>query len=151
MNSRALNPLPSKALWSGLLFLAIGVAGLIFGWGLPRGRASHMGPGFFPMILCSVLCCIGFINIAKSFLADDERVEPIRIVRIATALSGVVLFGLLIQYAGLGLAAFALVAVSAAAATDRRWRDVALLAMGLSLASIAVFILGLGLPLRIWF
>lgn len=151
MNSRPLNPLPTKAFWSGVLFLTIGVGGVIVGWDLPKGRAAHMGPGFFPMILCLVLCCIGVINIVRSLIVDGDRVETIRISRIFAAIFGICLFGLFIYKAGLGIAAFALVAVSASAAPDRNWRDTLLLAVGLSAASIALFVFALGLPLKVWF
>lgn len=150
MRPPPLNPPLTKAFWSGMLFLAIGIGGLVFGWDLPRGRAAYMGPGFFPTILCFTLCLIGLTNLAKSFLAGGDAVEIIKPLRIFIVLLGLCLFGLLINRAGLGIAAFVLVFVTACAAPDRNWRDALLLALGLGVASIALFVLALGLPLRVW-
>jgi hypothetical protein len=62
----------------------------------------------------------------------------------------VALFAILLPRAGLALTSVAVVLCSGFAAADVRLRENAALAVGLSAFAVALFVRGLGLPIRVW-
>ena len=141
--------LRSKDFLSGLIFVVSGGLGLALGADLQVGTGARMGPGYFPMLLCWALIGIGSVLVARVFVIASETMEawawrPLTLVTIS-----LVLFGLLVERAGLAVAMLLLVCVGAYAGSDSRWKEVATLAVGLVLFSIAAFIWGLGLSLKI--
>jgi hypothetical protein len=59
-------------LGAGLLFLAIGGAGVLIGQDLAFGTARRMGPGFFPTIISALIMLIGVL-VALRGIAIDAR------------------------------------------------------------------------------
>ncbi|MDA8125238.1 MAG: tripartite tricarboxylate transporter TctB family protein [Deltaproteobacteria bacterium] len=60
-----------------LLFLAIGIYGLIFSTQIPMGRWAEPGPGIFPLALSVLLCLsgiLGWIGAGKG-AKEEERVR----------------------------------------------------------------------------
>ena len=51
-----------KDFWTGVMFIAIAAVALYAGRGYSLGTAVRMGPGYFPMLLGSLLALIGLIN-----------------------------------------------------------------------------------------
>ena len=47
--------------WSGILFLAIGLLGVLFSRDYAMGTAARMGPGYFPTLLSGILAALGVI------------------------------------------------------------------------------------------
>jgi putative tricarboxylic transport membrane protein len=118
------------------------------------GTLLRMGPGYFPTVLGGLLVLIGIIVIVRSFFKHGEKIAPFAWKRLALALGSVVLFGLLVRGAGLALAIFILVLMSAFAHDKFKLAPSIILAISMALFSILVFIKGLGVPLRIlgtWF
>ena len=50
-----------KDFWSGVLFVALGVAAIVIGSNYTLGTAARMGPGYFPRILGILLIVLGGI------------------------------------------------------------------------------------------
>ena len=140
----------SKTFAAGALFFTLGVGAVAFGWDLPRGQASRMGPGYFPMLLSFLLTGLGLVTMAKAALASGERLDHWHWQRMVFILGSIAVFALLITKTGLAIAAFAIVTISASAASDKRWREILVLAVCLSAASVILFVVLLGLPLRVW-
>ena len=138
----------AKDLLAGLLFVAFGLAFLIVAQAYPLGSARRMGPSYFPVVLSLVLIGIGLATMARAWLVPGEPVRDIAGKALALVTASIVLFGLLVQGAGLGAAIVALVLLSAAA--SRRFRPLPVLVLALVLAafSVLVFVKGLGLPFR---
>jgi hypothetical protein len=65
-------------------------------------------------------------------------------------LGAVVAFGLLLRPAGLVVALIALIGISSFGSHKFKARDTVLLAIGLCLLVLAVFIYGLGLTIPVW-
>ena len=65
--------------FSGLLFMALGVA---FAWGAskyPIGTAAQMGPGYFPLLLGALLGLLGAVIVFKALVFETEdggRIGP---------------------------------------------------------------------------
>ena len=139
-----------KDFWTGCIFLFFGLAAVIIGQDYPMGSAGRMGPAYFPTILGSLLILIGFIGVVRSFLHDGEAVGKFYIKEIILILSAVLLFGVLMRGAGLVPAVVVLILLSAYASPKFRWRDNLLLAVGLAIFSVVVFVKLLGLPMPVF-
>src|SRR5262245_52406259 len=100
-------------LGAGLVFLAIGVAGLYFGNDLAFGTAARMGPGYFPTLLSIAITIIGLIVGARGLAIAGPPIEPVRLRPLAFILAAILLFGALIDVFGLALSGVALTVVAA--------------------------------------
>ena len=63
--------------WSGVMFIVVGVA---FGLGARNysmGVGARPGPGYFPMILSSILVLLGLIVTFKSLTVHIEGGDPV--------------------------------------------------------------------------
>jgi putative tricarboxylic transport membrane protein len=139
-----------KDFWSGLLCVVLAAAFIIQARGYQMGTANRMGPGYFPTMLALVLAGVGVILIARSFYLTGERVPRLHLFPLSVLVVAILAFGALINWLGLVIAA-ALVAVVGARAGPE-FRTVEVLALGAALVafSVAVFVYGLGLPLKVW-
>jgi len=54
-----------KDLLTGLLFLTVGVIFGVSSWNLSVGTSADMGPGYFPLLISSVLSVIGTVLTVK--------------------------------------------------------------------------------------
>ncbi|HTT09929.1 MAG TPA: tripartite tricarboxylate transporter TctB family protein [Burkholderiaceae bacterium] len=140
-----------KDFWSGVLFVAAGVAFAVFAQEYQMGNAQRMGPAFFPTVLGGLLAILGVIVGVKGLagITAEGRVEKFHFDALGWVLGGVVLFGLLLRPAGLIGALVVLIVVSALGSHEFRWKETAILAAGLMLLVLAVFIRGLKLTIPI--
>ncbi|NGP16493.1 tripartite tricarboxylate transporter TctB family protein [Devosia aurantiaca] len=140
-----------KDFYIGVLYLALGAAGLWFGQTYPFGTPARMGAGFFPVIIAGLLVIFGLVAICRGLAVDGPEVGPIDFKGIALITASVVAFGLLLRPAGL-IVAIVISGLIAASANDRfklGWQ--ALLGLFAFAACCAlVFVTGLGLPISIF-
>lgn len=136
----------ARDLLAGCLFLIFGVAFLVFAQDYHLGSARRMGPAYFPVVLSLLLIVIGMATVARGLLVPGTPVRDVAGKALALVTAAVVMFGLLVQGAGLGLATVALVLVSAFASRSFGLLPALLLALTLAAFCILVFIVGLGLP-----
>jgi hypothetical protein len=134
---------------AGLVFFSIGGLGLYIGSGYRVGTALNMGPGYIPRLLCWLLVGLGVLICIKSLLVAGERMPRIHLRPLAFVIGSLLLFALLLVPAGLLLAGIASIIVASFAAQDSRPLETALLAVGLTVASGFLFVVGLGLPIRL--
>jgi len=136
----------NKDFWAGMMLIAIGAAAMFIAREYRFGSALRMGPGFFPVILGGILIAFGVCIMAvglRSGVRIQGRVSPRALVLLPLAL---ILFGVLMERVGFVPALVALVFVSAASGREFKFVEVLLLTGILTLASLALFIWGLGLP-----
>jgi hypothetical protein len=136
----------NKNFMSGLFFIGTGALGLFMAQDYPMGSALRMGPGYFPIVLSAMIVLFGIYCLIQGLLKPEPlpghwSVRALIILPIAT-----VIFGLLMEHAGFIPALIALVLVSAYAGKEFKFLEVLILAVGLTVASWALFIWGLGLP-----
>jgi hypothetical protein len=136
-----------KDFWTGAIFLFFGLGAVIMAQEHPMGTAGRMGPAYFPTVLGSLLTLIGLIAVVRSFLRPGEAVGKFYAKEIILILSGVLLFGFMMRGAGLVPATMVLLLLSAYASPKFRWRQMLLLAVGLTIFAVAVFVKLLGLPM----
>ena len=143
-----------KDFWTGLIYIFFGSSAIIIARNYPMGTAIKMGPSYFPAVLSGLLILIGIISLVRSFLKTGTPIGRFTFKGLALVVVSTVLFGLIVRGAGLVIALPLLVIVSAFASKDFRWVSSLLMAAGLTLFCIAVFLKGLGIPLPIlgsWF
>jgi putative tricarboxylic transport membrane protein len=138
--------LASKDFWSGVTLIAIGVAAIFIAKDYPFGTALRMGPGYFPTVLGAILTLFGLYLVVQG-MRSSETVEGNWSLRALVIVPlSLVLFGVLMDRAGFIPAIVVLIFGSAAAGTEFKLVEVALLTVVLTVFCTAVFIWGLGLP-----
>jgi hypothetical protein len=136
----------NRDFWAGLMFFGIGAAAVFVARDYPFGRLLRMGSGFFPTVLGVILMLFGLYIMAKG-LRRNEKIRGNWSVRAVIVLPLItVLFGVLMDRAGFVPALAVLAFGSAAAGKEFKWGEVLLLTAFMTALSVAVFILGLGLP-----
>jgi putative tricarboxylic transport membrane protein len=135
-----------KDFWGGLMLIAIGAAAIILARDYPFGTALRMGPGYFPTLLGGILVLFGLYLMVLGLRAGETIEGSWSFRALIIVPLSLVLFGVLMDRAGFIPALAVLIFGSAAASTEFRFVEVALLTVVLTAFSVAVFILGLGLP-----
>lgn len=139
--------------WSGLLFLAVGVA---FAWGATEysfGSSARPGPGYFPFGLGVLLAILGGFVLFKALTLESEGGDPIGAIAwrpLIVIVLAVAIFGVALPRLGLACTLPILITMSALASDEFRWRDVLLSSLVLTVGSWALFILGLKLTIPLW-
>jgi hypothetical protein len=136
--------------WAGVMFIAFGIAAMVIARDYPFGSAARMGPGYFPTVLGGILAAIGAVVSVQSLAIGGEKVGPWAWSALVLVLGAVLLFGVLLQYLGLVLCTFILIAVSSIPAHDKRWKEVLISGVVLSALALGLFIYGLGLQFPVW-
>ena len=143
-----------KDFWTGLIYVFFGLSALLVARDYGMGTGGKMGPAYFPTILGGLLSAIGVIAVIRSFIVPGTPIGSFAFKGLALVSLSVLMFGLLVRGAGLAVALPLLVIISAGASARFRWRPTLLLAAGLTIFCILVFLKGLGIPLPVigpWF
>lgn len=136
--------------WAGVLFVAFGTAAVILGSRYNLGTAARMGPGYFPRILGMLLIALGAIISVRGLRTDGAAISAWRLRPTLIVLGSVVLFGLIVNRAGLALSTVVLIMLASAASSEFRWKEALVSGVFLAALAVAVFIVGLKLQLPIW-
>lgn len=124
------------------------VLGLFFVSGsldMELGTARRMGPGYFPLVLGSLVSFLAGLSVIKSFL-ENATIERIDIRSFAAVSSGVAAFAIVTPNFGLIPAAFLSVLASSLADSRLTVLLKLVLAIGVSLVVWLIFIIALQLP-----
>ena len=136
----------NKDVWAGAMLIGIGAAALFVSRGYRFGSAMRMGPGFFPAVLSGILLAFGIGILCFGLLRGQKVTDHISARALILIPLSLVLFGILMKFAGFIASLAALVIVSAAARRGFRLKEVLHLTLGLTLAAVVLFIWGLDLP-----
>lgn len=151
-----------KDFYSGLMFLAVGLAFAVGSQNYSIGEGAKMGPGYFPLVLGILLSILGTVIAGKSLLKSEhpggDKIgkwawKPLIFIIAANVLFGLMLGGLpSIGLPSMGLVAgiFALTILASLAGDAFNWKEVTVLAAVLSLGSYFAFVFLLKLPFQIW-
>lgn len=135
---------------AGLLFIAVGLAGLWFGRNLEVGSASFMQGGYMPRLACWILIGIGGIVLLRALFQAGAGLERWAWRPLLLLTATILGFGFLINRAGLVIATLAIVVVANFAARPLPWSRLLPLAAGLAALMVGLFHFGLGLPIPLW-
>lgn len=140
----------SQNLFFGVFLMALGAAGIGFGHSLDTGSALNMGPGYLPTVLSGCIMVLGIGFFISGFAVDGPAWQGIGWTPLLIIPGVVVLFGLVIKWAGLAATIVLAVLISSSAASGRRWRETVLFAVGLAFSCVVIFRVVLNLPLPVW-
>ena len=150
-----------KDFYSGLLYTVVGAA---FAYGATSyniGTGARMGPGYFPLLLGTILAIIGGIILFKALVVETptgDRVgswawKPLSFIIAGNLLFGILLGGLpSIKFPAMGLivAIYGTTLVVSMAGDKFKLKEVLALATVLSALSYLAFIVVLKLQFPVW-
>ena len=150
-----------KDFWSGLMFMAAGIA---FAWGATNytiGEGARMGPGYFPLMLGILLTLIGLFVVFEALVVETEDGEPIGkaawkplfFIIMSNLVFGLCLGGMPkigVPAMGLIVGIYALTFIAALAGEEFKAKEVAILATILAIGSYLAFIVLLKLQFPVW-
>lgn len=144
----ATKPRDDADLIAGLGLMAVAA---FFGWqtlGLEIGTSLRMGPGYFPMILSSLLFLLGLLIAVKSLGRTGEPAGMIAWRGIMFILPAPIFFGLTVRGLGFVPALFFTTLIASQASVKMRPLYALVLAVAVTVISTLIFSYGLGLPFR---
>jgi len=112
------------------------------------GRLNNMGPGMVPMLLGGILVGLGAALLLLGLLRGGERIYADHRTALFV-LSGVILFALSIERAGMVPAIVLLIVTSTLPDRKFTFSGRLVLAAGVSVVTVLIFKLGLGMPYAI--
>ena len=142
-----------KDFWSGLMFMAVGIA---FAWGSTYysfGSSARPGPGYFPFGLAILMALLGAFLFFESLTIeteDGERIGPWAWKPLIMITATVAIFGWTLPHIGMVVALPILVVVAALAGDEFHWGEVLFNAAILTVGSWVIFIWGLKLTIPLW-
>ncbi|MCE5263147.1 MAG: tripartite tricarboxylate transporter TctB family protein [Deltaproteobacteria bacterium] len=135
----------NKDFWAGVMFIGFGAAAMFIARDYRFGSAMRMGPGFFPTVLGGILIAFGVCIMAVGLRRGEKIKERLSIRALVLLPLSLILFGLLMQWAGFIPALVALIFTAAGAGKEFRFLEVLMLTGILVVAAVALFIWGLEL------
>lgn len=150
-----------KDFFSGLLFVCIGLGFAVGANQYKFGGGARMGPGYFPMLLGSLLAILGAAILLKALIyekPDGDKIgdwawKPLFFIIAANLLFGVLLGGLPsigLPAMGLVLAIFGVTIVAGLAGEVFKLKESLTLAAILAAGSYLAFVMLLKLQLAVW-
>lgn len=150
-----------KDFWSGLMFMAFGIA---FAWGATNytiGEGARMGPGYFPLMLGILLTAVGLFIVFEAMVVETEDGEkigkwawkPLFFIIGSNIVFGLCIGGLPkigLPALGLIVGIYALTFIASMAGDEHKNREVIVLATILAVLSYLAFIVLLKLQFPVW-
>lgn len=137
---------------AGVIYIVLGSAFALGALNYKIGEAARMGPGWFPLMVGILLALVGVATLVSGIRrsAAVEKIKRPSLSTIGWVLGAVILFGLMLQPAGLVASLLVLVVVSSRASHEFSWKGALANAAALIIFSILVFIWGIDLLIPLW-
>jgi hypothetical protein len=138
--------------WSGIMFVATGLAFAAGSTRYAMGTAARMGPGYFPFWLGLALALLGAVVTVG---AVSHKAEPTELERFDWKIAGIIvgavaLCGLVFDYLGVYISVFLLVVASSIASHQFNWKVAVATGFFLMFFVWLAFVKGLGLIFPLW-
>ena len=139
--------------WSGLMFIVVGVVFAVGSQNYSLGTSARPGPGYFPLMLSVIMAILGAIVLFKSLTIETEGGDkigafawrPLIVIVVAIAV-----FGAALPRLGMVITIPVLIVITSLAGDEFGWKGVAANCVVLTVASWAIFVLGLKLTIPMW-
>ena len=139
----------NKDFLAGLLFLFLGGFAVAVASNYPMGSTMRMGPGYFPTALGVILCLFGVYLMVRGIRTGRKMESGWAWRPLAFITLSIVLFGFLLDRAGMIPALVAMFFAAAAAGREFRFKEVLLLTVVMGAFAATVFLYGLKLPYQL--
>jgi putative tricarboxylic transport membrane protein len=135
----------------GIVLIATAVIALIEIRGLGSGTASNMGGGYVPRALSVFLLIMGLFYALRGFLLHRYVAMPaIGWKSAGLVCAAIAVFAFTLETLGLFVATLLMTIFASLANKEHRWVEMIIFAVGMSVFTVIVFILGLKLALPVW-
>lgn len=124
---------------SGLMLIGFGLAALLVARNYRMGTAFRMGPGYFPVVLAILLIAIGIVVALYALRSGEGKLPRLAWRPLFVVTGATVLFGLIINSAGLLLSTLTLVVASRLARPGYPWVETTILSIALAILYSAIF------------
>lgn len=145
-----LSRLVSSNMLSAVFVIALGLVGLAALGNAEIGTASEMGTGYLPRLVTWLLLGGGVVLAALALLQDGEVLPDLRAKPLVVVSLAITAFAATVDQLGIVIAVVSSTLIASLASTESRWRETLLLAAGIALGAVLVFVLGLKMPAPIW-
>lgn len=135
---------------AGLLIAAFGLGALWLGRNWPTGTLAYVQSGFFPRMIGLLMVLAGALVTGRSLLLHGAALPSWGWRPLAGVTAAVLAFAGTVETLGLVPAVLILVGLGNLAGQPLRPAPLALLGGALAAGCVALFVWGLGLPLRVW-
>ena len=136
--------------WSGLIFIAVGIAFASGSTPYPVGSSAQPGSGYFPLIVSGLMVVLGGIVLFKSLTIETEGGNPIGHIAwrpLLVIVASIAMFGWALPRLGMFITIPLLVLMVSVAGDEFDWKGVLLSCVVLTAGSWAIFIWGLNLTI----
>lgn len=133
-----------------VFLIALGALALALASPLSVGTAAAMGPGYVPRGLAMLIMAYGAVLGLRALFSGRQPLPSIELRPLLLIFGAVALFALLLPVVGLALTSFLLIICAGFAAYDVRFRENAIAAVVLAAFAVVLFVMALGLPIRVW-
>jgi Tripartite tricarboxylate transporter TctB family len=142
--------------WSGLMFVAVGIAFAVGATNYSMGSSARPGPGYFPLILSAIMAILGAVVLFKSLTIETDDGNPVGAFAwrpLIVVVVAIGFFGLALPRLGMLITVPILIFIVSMAGDEFHWKGVLANAVVLTAGAWAIFIAGLKLtiPLYPWF
>ena len=135
---------------AGILYIILGAFFALWARNYPMGSAVRMGPAYFPTVLGWMLAALGLIVLVRSFFLRSEAMHKTNWRPLALILASVVVFGILLDTAGMVAASLGLMLICGLGGWDYRWKEQVVNAVFMTAVNVGVFYYGLSLPFKLF-
>jgi Tripartite tricarboxylate transporter TctB family len=135
---------------AGLMFVAIGIGAIVIASTYTLGSAARMGPGYFPRILGILMIFLGAVLALRSLRLQGTPLPGWKWRPVIVVLGSVIVFGAIVNFAGLVLSTVLLIVMSSAASHEFRPKEAVISGILLAILAVGVFVIGLKLQIGIW-
>ena len=132
---------------SGVMLVGLGLGALLLCRNYRMGTAFRMGPGYFPVVLSSLLMVVGMIIAGLAFRSVEVNFPKFSWRPLIVVSAAVILFGLILKGAGLALTTLAMVVASRVARSGYPWMETVIIGVAISLLCAGIFYFGLGIQM----
>lgn len=133
---------------AGGVLVLLGVFFAVQSLGLEIGTSLRMGPGYFPLVLSSLLILLGAVIVVRAAVADNGPMEALAWRGMAFILPAPVFFGLTVRGLGFVPSLFLTALIASGASHKMTLGKALLLAAAVTVFSTLVFSYALGLPFQ---
>jgi hypothetical protein len=138
-------------LLGGGIFVLIGGAFVVGSLSHELGTLLRMGPGYFPLVVGAILVALGLAVVVKGLIAGEVlEFGPVPWRAVAVITLAILFFGFTVR--GLGFVPTSAVTALLTTLASRRVRPLTAVAVavGLTVASTLIFVVGLQLRIPVW-
>jgi hypothetical protein len=142
--------------WSGLMFVAVGIAFAVGATNYSMGSSARPGPGYFPLILSAIMALLGAVVLFKALSIETTDGNPVGAFAwrpLLVIVAAIFFFGVALPRLGMLITVPILIGIVSMAGDEFHWKGVLVNAAVLTAGAWAIFIAGLKLtiPLYPWF